>query len=293
MEQKSNTNVHREITPLTQNDCLLVFDRIKTKFDFPTHFHSEYELNFVHDGTMAQRIVGNHIEFIDDFDLVLTGPNLPHGWHTGKWINKEMREITIQFHQDLFSPSLLQRNVMQPIEALFQKSLRGIRFPKEVAIKTGPRMKAMVNMKGAESFLELINILLYLADSEQYLLSSDINQNEEYQDNDPLKEIYCYIQANFHHPIKLEDIASVHNMTTITFGRLIKRRTGKTFVEFLNNIRIGHATRKLLETDISIAEIAFTCGFNNLANFNRIFKKFKGCSPTQYKENFIGTRTIH
>jgi len=117
--------------------------------------------------------------------------------------------------------------------------------------------------------------------------------SEEFQNSERLKEIYCYIQTNFQHQIKLEDIASAHNMTPITFSRLIKRRTGKTFVEFLNNVRIGHATRKLLETNISIAEIAFSCGFNNLANFNRIFKKFRGCSPTHYKENFIGTKMIH
>ena len=91
----------REVTPLTREDCLLVFDRAKPHFDFPVHFHPEYEINFVCDAKKAQRIVGDHVEYIDDLDLILTGPNLQHGWLDGKMTTREIHETTIQFHRDL------------------------------------------------------------------------------------------------------------------------------------------------------------------------------------------------
>jgi hypothetical protein len=96
------SNIYHEITPLTPNDCFMVFDRHKSNFDFPIHFHEEFELNFIENAKGAKRIVGDNIEMIDELELVLVGSNIPHNWSGYESKKKDIHEITIQFHKDLF-----------------------------------------------------------------------------------------------------------------------------------------------------------------------------------------------
>ncbi|MEA3478654.1 MAG: AraC family transcriptional regulator, partial [Bacteroidota bacterium] len=116
------------------------------------------------------------------------------------------------------------------------------------------------------------------------------SKNEDFYNSGEIKKIHDFIQQNFGNRIKVKDMAEMLNMTVVSFSRFIKKRTGKTFVEFLNDMRLGFAARWLLETDMQVAEIAFKCGFNNLGYFNRVFKKAKGCTPIEFKENFIGIK---
>uniref|UniRef100_UPI0032169E88 AraC family transcriptional regulator n=1 Tax=uncultured Draconibacterium sp. TaxID=1573823 RepID=UPI0032169E88 len=284
---------NREVTPLTKEDCLLVFDRVKDHFDFPIHYHPEYEINYVCNADKAQRAVGDSLELIDDTDLVLIGSYLQHGWIDGEKGHKNIREITIQFHKDLFHPSLLERNIMRKIDTLLKKSAKGIKFSKQTIKQAGPYIEKLVKTNGTNTLVELIHILGILAESDNYrLLSSGTVNSYKHEKNEQFKTICLYIGNNFHQTIKLEDIAAIHNMTTSTFSRLIKRETGKSFIEYLNDFRISHTARQLVETNLSITEIAFNSGFNNLANFNRIFRKIKGCTPTEYKTKFKGAKRI-
>ncbi len=124
------TKLLREIIPLTNNDCFTIFSRAKEKFDFPLHYHEEFELNFIQNAKNAQRIIGDHIDTIDDYELVFVGPNLQHGWFNNKCKSKEIKEITIQFHRDLFDEKFLQRNQMHFIKNMFEKSFHGVLFSK-------------------------------------------------------------------------------------------------------------------------------------------------------------------
>ena len=293
MERSKHKISDREVTPLTKDDCLLVFDRVKTHFDFPIHFHPEYEINFVYNATMAQRVVGDQIEYIDDLDLVLTGPNLQHGWLDGKMGNREIREITIQFQKDLFHSTLLERNIMSNINELLKNSTRGVKFSKPTAQLLQLRIEKIISSNGSQSLIELLDILTTLANSnDKVLLTSTNFELEELEKSEKMRTIYQYIQANFQLSMKLKEIANEHNMTPITFGRFMKRETGKTFIEYLNHFRIGYAAQQLINSNFSITEIAFNSGFNNLANFNRIFKQLHGCTPTEYKLNFTGIKRI-
>ena len=110
------TKILKEITPLTQGDCFLLFSRTKKEFDFPLHFHEEFEMNFIQNAAGAKRVVGDHVEEIGDTELVLVGPNLRHGWFTHKCKDKIVNEITIQFHRDLFDEKFLNRNQMSFIK---------------------------------------------------------------------------------------------------------------------------------------------------------------------------------
>jgi AraC-like DNA-binding protein len=286
-----NQKFHREIPPLTKGDSFLVFDRLKDTFDFPIHYHPEYEINFILNGKGVKRIVGDHIEEIDDIELVLVGPNLYHGWELSKCKNKGIHEITIQFHNDLFSESLLARRIMMPIKDMFNRANHGILFSKKIGMELADRIVKISKLDGMDYFLEIISILHDMANSRhQRLLSTFTVDYDTFEDDDKMKLVYEYIQKNFDNKITLDDVSDIASMSPVSFNRFIKKRTNKTFVNYLNDIRVGYAARWLVEKDLSISEIAFKSGFNNIANFNRIFKSIKNTTPSQYREEFYGMK---
>lgn len=286
-------NFYREIAPLSTGDSFLVFDRVKDNFDFPVHYHPEFEINFILNGKGVKRVVGDNIEEITDVELVLIGPNLYHGWELHKCKNKQIHEITIQFHNDLFHESLLSRRIMNPIRDMFNRSIHGILFSEKIAAELTPRLIKISKLDGMDYFLEIISLLYDLANSRnQRLLSTYTVDYDTFDDYDKMKLVYEYVQKNFAEKITLEDLSNVASMSTISFNRFIKKRTGKTFVDYVNNIRVGYAARWLVEKDLSISEIAFKSGFNNIANFNRNFKEIKKCTPSQYREDFSGLKRI-
>jgi len=290
---KKSNNIHREITPLSEGDCLLVFDREKSHFDFPVHFHPEYELNFISNAADAERIVGDHKSFIHSHELVLVGPNVYHGWNDGNCRNVRIHEITIQFHRDLIHESLLMRNMMKPLKDLLNNASRGILFSDSTTIQIAPRLKQLSKLSGLEAFIELISLLHILSVSkDQKLLCSQPINTSDFANSERIKKVYQFIAQNYQDKIKVEQVAEMLNMTETTLSRLIKQRTGKSFIDFLNDYRIGFATRWLTETNQSISEIAIRCGFFNISNFNRIFKKSKGCTPGNYRENFSGIKIV-
>jgi len=282
---------YREIPPLSNGDSFLVFDRLKDTFEFPIHYHPEYEINFIQNGKGVKRIVGDHIEEIDDIELVLVGPNLYHGWELNKCKNKDIHEITIQFHNDLFNDSLLGRRIMMPIKEMFNRSNHGILFSKRTGIEIGERLSRISKRDGMDYFLEFISILHDMANSrDQRLLSTFTVTNDFFEDDDKMKLVYEFLQNKFSERITLDDVSNVAKMSPVSFNRFIKKRTGQTFVNYLNDIRIGYAARWLVEKDLSISEIAFKSGFNNIANFNRIFKNIKNTTPSQYRDEFYGMK---
>src|SRR5215216_2018618 len=121
-------SILKEAPPLTKSDCFSLFARYKTEFDFPLHFHEEYELNFIENAKGVKRVVGDSMEEIDDLELVLVGPNIPHAWFTHKCVCNEILEVTIQFHKDLFDEKFLRRNQLNFIRSMLEKSSRGILF---------------------------------------------------------------------------------------------------------------------------------------------------------------------
>ena len=279
----------REITPLTQSDCFTVFARVKSEFDFPLHYHEEFELNFIQNGKGAKRVIGGHIEAIDELELVLVGPNLQHGWFTHKCKSKDIHEITIQFHRDLLDEKFLQRNQMSLIRTMFQQSLRGILFSPETAEAIRPRLVNLPQKSGFESVLELLSILHSLSTSKDMRILSDIS----FQATDTIsynsrriETVMAHLNKNFERDITLSEAARLVAMSEVAFSRFFKSRTGKTFVDTLNEIRLGHASRMLIDTTQSVSEIAYRCGFNNMSNFNRIFKKKKQCTPKELREQY-------
>jgi len=287
----------REIVPLMQSDCFTLFYRLKEKFDFPLHHHDAFELSFIQNAKGAKRVIGDHIEEIDDVELVLVGPNLQHAWFMHKCKSKEIKEITIQFHRDLFDDKFLQRNQMSFIRKMFEKSLRGILFSRETMESITPRLLTLPEKHGFDSVLELLSILHDLSTSRNMrtLSNTTFNNTETISYNSRrIKVVMEYLNKNFQKDIALSEVAKLVAMSEVAFSRFFKVRTGKTFVDTLNEVRLGHASRMLIDTTQSVNEIAYRCGFNNMSNFNRIFKKKKNCTPKEFRleYNATGVRTF-
>lgn len=287
----------REITPLTPNDCFTIFSRTKVGFDFPIHYHEEFELNFIQHARGARRVIGDHIGEIDDVELVLIGPNLQHGWFTHKSKSDHIQEITIQFHRDLFDEKFLQRNQMNLINSMFNRSLHGVLFSQEVIKIVAPVIAGLIEKQGFESVLSLMSILHELSVSRNMKTLSDrsfsrtgsISYNSR-----RINRIMEHINNNFGKTITLNEVSKLAGMTEVSFSRFFRQRTGKSFIDTVNEVRLGHASRMLIETTQTINEVALECGFNNISNFNRIFKKKKICTPKQFRKtyNASGTRTF-
>ena len=284
----------KEITPLTSNDCFTIFSRNKAEFDFPFHYHEEIELNFIRNAKGAQRTVGDHIEEIGNLELALVGSNLPHVWKTHKCKSKNIQEITIQFHKDLFDDKFLKRNQLHFIRAMLEKSKRGILFSNETTIQVSKRMEALSKKQGFDSVLELMSILHDLSSSRNMRILSDATFTDAklLYNSRRIEIVMDYMNENFDKQISLGEAARLTNMAEVSFSRFFKQRTGISFIESLIEIRLGHASRLLIDTTQSIAEVAYHCGFNNLSNFNRAFKNKKNCTPKEFRENMAGKRTF-
>ncbi|MEN1785286.1 MAG: AraC family transcriptional regulator [Bacteroidota bacterium] len=279
--------MHREIVPLEASDSFLVFDRLKTNFDYPAHYHPEYEINCIFGGKGLMRQVGDTIEEIGDHELVLIGPNLVHGWHQNNLEKKEMHEITVQFHPNLFDAQLLDKSIMGPIKQLLLNGKCGIVFSKDTMIALRPRILELTRLSGMDYFLGSLSLLHDLAISRnQRLLSTTSMSQNKIEGEDRIQKVVDYVHENYKNPITLSEAAKVANMSEVSFNRFMKKCTNKTFVEYLNDIRIGYAVRHLIEDSYNISEIAYLSGFKSLANFNKTFKKVKGRTPSQYKKDF-------
>jgi AraC-like DNA-binding protein len=290
-------SILKEAPPLTKSDCFSLFARYKTEFDFPLHFHEEYELNFIENAKGVKRVVGDSMEEIDDLELVLVGPNIPHAWFTHKCQSAQIFEITIQFHRDLFHETFLKRTQLSSIRQLFEESLKGVLFSKETIQLIAPRIKELEHKTGFDSVVELMNILneLSIAPGHRCLSGEKIyNADYIFMDSVRMEKLIEFMNANFSRPVRLAEAAALVNMAETAFSRFFKTKTGVNFVDFLNDIRLGHAARLLIDTRDAIADIAAACGYTSMSNFNRTFKREKGLTPKDFraKHGNVGERLI-
>ncbi len=284
----------REITPLMPGDCFTIFYREKKEFDFPLHYHDEYELNFILNAPDAQRIIGDHIDLIGEMELALVGPNLPHGWFTHNCKSEKIFETTIQFHRDMLEDKFLKRDQLSLIRQLLHQSNKGILFSKECMQQIGPKINDLTRRTGFDSVLGLLSILhdLSIARNSKTLSDSYTHLPPYSYNSRRIEKVTEYIYNNYQKEITLGDVAHIANMPETSFSRFIKKHTGRTFIDTLNELRLGHASRLLIETTNSVAEIAYDCGFNNISYFNRVFKKLKNCTPKEYRDHFSEIRVF-
>jgi transcriptional regulator GlxA family with amidase domain len=175
---------------------------------------------------------------------------------------------------------------------MLEHGQRGVLFARETIERLKERLLNLNRKAGFDSVLELFSILHDLSTSRNIRTLSDasFNSGTLHFNSRRIEKVFQYMNDNYNKPITLAEVAKIANMPEASFSRFIKKRTGSTFINSLNEIRLGNASRMLIESTHSIAEIAYDCGFNNISNFNRIFKKKKSCTPKEFRENFSGSR---
>ncbi len=285
-----------EITPLMGKDVLYIADRHKKEFTYPIHNHEVSELNFVEHAPGVRRIVGDSTEVIGEYDLVLiTSPDLEHVWEQHICRGENIREITVQFDFQLDGDSLFSRTPFISMRKMMNEARKGLCFPISAILKVYPMLDSLSSIKeGFYAVTQFLTILYELSKCEgaRPLATSSYAKIAVEDDSRRVLKVKNYISKNYMDEIRLGTLADIAGMSPSAFSRFFKLHTGRNLTDYIIDIRLGSASRLLVDTSQSVSEISFKCGFNNLSNFNRIFKKKKGCSPTEFRENYRKTRII-
>jgi AraC-like DNA-binding protein len=279
-----------EISRLEPLDIFYVGDRHKTFFEYPAHCHEVYELNFVENAAGVERTIGDSHETIGNLDLVLiTGSKLVHVWEQGACPQHDIHEITIHIDPDTFHGALMDKRAFVSIRRMIERAQRGLAFP-EPAIQI--LREDIVNLaQSNDSFASVIRLfnLLYrlsLVDGARELSSSSFIDAREENEDERVQRAKEYIAKHYMQDISIQELADMVCMNVDSFSRFFRNKTGRTPNRYLIDYRLGIAARMLLTTQLSVAEIGYSCGFNTLSHFNRLFRESKGCTPSEFRERF-------
>ncbi len=288
------SEVLTEITQLSDLDCFYIAERHKTEFTYPLHRHKEFELNFVEHGAGVRRIVGDSIETIGDYDLVLIGAeNLEHVWENGSCQSTDIREITVQFAPDFLGEGILAKNQFDSIRKMLKAADHGLSFPIETIMRVYHLLDTLAGETDRfKQFISFMSILHILSNgSYKVLASSSFAHSARNQESRRVTKVKQYINDHYSENLRLEDLSQLVGMSPSAFSRFFKLRTGKSLSDYVLDIRLGYAARMLVDSTKNISEICYESGFNNLSNFNRIFKSRRGSTPRDfralYKKNKI------
>ncbi|MFB9055500.1 AraC family transcriptional regulator [Mariniflexile ostreae] len=248
------------------------------------HFHPELELIYINKG-QGKTHIGNHLSYFNNSQLILIGSNLPHNGFTDR-LTANGSETTVQFKADFLGNDFISIPEMTNVVALFDRAKKGIRFKMETKAVIGPKIDKLLSYEGLERVIKFLEILNHLALTDDYsLLNADGFAFEaEAQDSAKIAVVFKYVNKNFQKHITLDEIANEVSMTIPAFCRYFKKATGKTFTQLVNEYRVVHATKLLNESQMSIADICFECGFNNFSHFNKQFNEITGKSASNYRK---------
>ena len=280
-------------------DALYIADRHKSEFSYPVHNHDVFELNFVENAAGVKRIVGDSNEVIGDYDLVLiTNPTLEHAWEQHECKSNDIREITIQFN---FGAGITEadyffgKTPLESIRHMMKEAQKAMAFPMSSIMKVYERLSGLSQITDRfTALMEFLNILhtLSLCTGARTLATTSYAKVNIEDDSRRILRVKKYISDNYMYELRLKSLADLANMSESAFCRFFKLHTGRRLSDYIIDIRLGYATRLLIDTTETIAEISFKCGYNNMSNFNRIFKRKKGCSPTEFRNSHHKIKVI-
>lgn len=261
-------------------------------FIVPWHYHPAIEIMYITRG-IGTRFVGDCIEQYEEGDVCMIGPNLPHEWRNDDaYFDKEsgLRAtcICLFFKREIFDPNFIRLPEMNNIRDLIERSRRGLKFTGNSKLEIIRFIRSSVNDVGVRKVTNLLTLLELMATSTEYelLASVGFTNSVNSEDFERFNKVYKFLVKNFATSIRLEEVSTLVGLTPTAFCRYFKERTKKTFVEYLNEMRIGYSKKLLLENKMKISTISGEVGFPNLSNFISQFKKVTGMSPSQFQKQF-------
>lgn len=258
-------------------------------FGFHWHYHTEFEITYVHRG-QGIRMVGDNVSYFQEGDFVLMGSNVPHTWISDDDFNEQphqMEVVVLQFLPRLFPDEWVGLSSMSVLKLLLNKAKRGVYFSDSYRKEAAQRIISIANMQGFEQFVATLQLLNFLGEDEQtkLLISPAYTPTLNNKTEQRLLHVCQYIHEHFTEAIKLQELARLANMNTTSFCRFFRQSTGQTASEYIGDLRIGKASNLLLnDPNMAITEIAFRSGFNNQALFNRQFLKRKKMTPSTFRK---------
>lgn len=253
------------------------------------HYHPEFDILLSLKDHGGEFISGDHIGPLRRGTLFMNGPNVPHAVHSGVPDEKDWDHpslAVVQFSKESLGEELLQKEEMNLVREFLEEARYGFEFFGEGRDRAEELVLEMRSMGSLERFLQLLRLLQHLAETKDKrpLASPAFSPSLKEKDISRLDEVLGFLRREKASPVSLEKVAAIAKMSPKSFCRFFKTNTGKTLVEYLHELRIGEACRMLLETELSISEIALECGFNNLSNFNRRFRQLKETTPREYRQ---------
>ena len=254
------------------------------------HFHPEVELRYIEKGEGIQYI-GNDVSTFSEGSLFLLGESLPHAWRFNKETIQNEGHINqasqvIEFSTQ-FSLQLLNIPEIRNLKSLFDLAKQGLKIDGSAKLRIIDLLKDLNGATGQNSILQLFQIIKVLSETDEFTIISP-GYSFSNITHDPkhhrLEKVFSFVQEHYNQEIKLDQVASLANFGVGAFCRFFKSITNQTFFEYLNKVRISMACRKLVERDASIEMICYECGFNTLSNFNRLFRRTTGMTPSDYKK---------
>ncbi len=249
-------------------------------------FQLEYLLVAV-DKSRGTAYVGDHVRPFRDGDIFLFGPKLPLSWTHHAMKTQPVRHIITATFDENFSRHAFQPPEAEPIRQMLAQSKRGILFPHRVSARIMPALLRVTQLKGWARMLLFFDVLGHLASTRdmQLLASPGFSSEIDEQELDRLSKVCRFVHASYAREIREKDAAALIGLSPAPFSRFFRRRMAKTFVSYVTEVRLSEACRLLLETDLTIVQIAFEAGFNNLSNFNRHFQNLRGMTPREYRNH--------
>jgi len=251
--------------------------------------HINFEIVLL-ENCIGKRFIGDHIEDFEGTELVLLGSYLPHCWQYYHTINPAIpaQGIIIHFFPDFLGRQLLEKPEAKQLRELFMKAARGVSFSGDTVTKAKVIMQQMLSEKGLGRVGMMLQLLHILAESNSanILSSPYYHTTETSGEAEKLNNVFDYIFRNFKDLITLEDVAGIIPMSPAAFCRFFKQKTNRTLIDFVKEIRIGHAAKILLEGKHNVTEACYDSGYNNISNFNKHFKEVKGMSPRDFLKRY-------
>ncbi|QEC51055.1 AraC-like DNA-binding protein [Anseongella ginsenosidimutans] len=261
------------------------------------HYHPELELHYVIRGE-GLRFIGDNISNFTAGELILLGENLPHKWTAGEKKPGDGKDdafevIVIHFRPDCLGRDLLMLPESILIRKLFEKAGKGMLFGGESRTRLANLMYSALKAEGLDRLIVLLSMLKLMAESAGYEHIASAHAFSPSNESDILRlnKIHEYTLANYRKEISLEEIAALSHLSVTSFCRYFKLMTRKTYLDFLTEIRISHACRLLIEDKLATGVICYECGFHNLSNFFRHFKKVTGLTPLKYKQQYLFSKS--